>query len=95
MRRQEVLRIPFGLQDVATCFTAASNLLGAATDDAKDPRAGKSLRLLASALADDVVVLLAFMLAELLLLLLLHITSARLLKQSRLCYQFQMIMFQI
>jgi DNA polymerase III subunit delta' len=35
MRRQEVLRIPFGLQDVATCFTAASNLLGAATDDAK------------------------------------------------------------
>lgn len=35
MRRQEVLRIPFGLQDVASCFTAASNLLGAATDDAK------------------------------------------------------------
>lgn len=35
MRRQEVLRVPFGLQDVASCFTAASNLLGAATDDAK------------------------------------------------------------
>jgi DNA polymerase III subunit delta' len=34
MRRQEVLRIPFGLNDVATCFTAAANLLGAATEDA-------------------------------------------------------------
>lgn len=35
MRRQEVLRIPFALQDVASCFTAAANLLSAATDDAK------------------------------------------------------------
>ncbi len=35
MRRQEVLRIPFQLIDVASCFTAASNLLAAATDDAK------------------------------------------------------------
>lgn len=35
LRRQEVLRIPFGLQDVATCFTAAADLLGAATDDAR------------------------------------------------------------
>ena len=34
LRRQEVLRIPFGLQDVATCFAAAANLLGAATEDA-------------------------------------------------------------
>jgi DNA polymerase-3 subunit delta' len=35
MRRQEVLRIPFALQDVASCFTAASNLLSAANDDAR------------------------------------------------------------
>ena len=35
MRRQEVLRIPFSLQDVASCFTAAANLLSAATDDAR------------------------------------------------------------
>ena len=34
MRRQEVLRIPFSLQDVASCFTAAANLLAAATEDA-------------------------------------------------------------
>jgi DNA polymerase-3 subunit delta' len=35
MRRQEVMRIPFQLLDVASCFTNASNLLAAATDDAK------------------------------------------------------------
>lgn len=35
MRRQEVLRIPFSLQDIPGCFASASNLLGAATDDAK------------------------------------------------------------
>jgi DNA polymerase-3 subunit delta' len=35
MRRQEVLRIPFGLHDVPSCFTAAANLLSAATDDAR------------------------------------------------------------
>jgi DNA polymerase-3 subunit delta' len=35
LRRQEVLRMPFGLQDVATCFTSASNLLEAATEDAR------------------------------------------------------------
>jgi DNA polymerase-3 subunit delta' len=35
MRRQEVMRIPFQLIDVATCFTNAANLLGAATEDAK------------------------------------------------------------
>ncbi len=35
MRRQEVMRIPFQLHDVASCFTNAANLLGAATDDAK------------------------------------------------------------
>ena len=34
LRRQEVLRIPFGLTDVPSCFVAASNLLGAATEDA-------------------------------------------------------------
>lgn len=35
MRRQEVMRIPFQLADVASCFASAANLLGAATDDAK------------------------------------------------------------
>lgn len=35
MRRQEVLRIPMSLMDVPSCFTAAANLLGAATDDAR------------------------------------------------------------
>ena len=35
LRRQEVLRIPFGLQDVPSCFVAAANLLGAATEDAR------------------------------------------------------------
>ncbi len=34
MRRQEVLRLPYQLHDVPSCFTAASNLLGAATEDA-------------------------------------------------------------
>ena len=34
MRRQEVLRTPFQLQDVPACFTAAANLLAAATEDA-------------------------------------------------------------
>ena len=34
LRRQEVLRTPFQLGDVASCFTAASNLLAAATEDA-------------------------------------------------------------
>jgi DNA polymerase-3 subunit delta' len=35
LRRQEVLRLPFQLQDVASCFTAAANLLAAATEDAR------------------------------------------------------------
>jgi len=35
VRRQEVLRIPMNLQDIPACFASASNLLGAATDDAK------------------------------------------------------------
>ena len=35
LRRQEVLRLPFQLQDVASCFTCAANLLAAATEDAK------------------------------------------------------------
>ena len=35
MRRQEVLRIPMSLHDIPGCFASASNLLGAATDDAK------------------------------------------------------------
>ena len=35
MRRQEVLRIPFSLHDIPGCFTSASNLLEAATEDAK------------------------------------------------------------
>lgn len=35
LRRQEVLRIPFGLQDVPSCFASATNLLGAATEDAR------------------------------------------------------------
>lgn len=35
LRRQEVLRAPFNLGDVASCFTAASNLLAAATEDAR------------------------------------------------------------
>jgi hypothetical protein len=35
MRRQEVLRIPLSLHDIPGCFASASNLLGAATDDAK------------------------------------------------------------
>lgn len=35
MRRQEVLRIPLQLQDVASCFTAAANLLAAAAEDAQ------------------------------------------------------------
>jgi len=34
MRRQEVLRTPFQLQDVPACFAAAANLLAAATEDA-------------------------------------------------------------
>ena len=33
-RRQEVLRLPFGLADVPSCFVAASNLLESATEDA-------------------------------------------------------------
>ena len=36
MRRQEVMRLPFNLHDVPSCFASASNLLGAATDDAKE-----------------------------------------------------------
>lgn len=36
MRRQEVMRLPFGLHDVPSCFASASNLLGAAADDAKE-----------------------------------------------------------
>ncbi|MDP1878427.1 MAG: DNA polymerase III subunit delta' [Actinomycetota bacterium] len=35
MRRQEVMRVPFDLADVPSCFVAAANLLAAATDDAK------------------------------------------------------------
>lgn len=35
LRRQEVLRTPFQLGDVASCFTAATNLLAAATEDAR------------------------------------------------------------
>lgn len=35
LRRQEVLRAPFQLGDVASCFAAASNLLDAATEDAR------------------------------------------------------------
>jgi len=35
LRRQEVLRIPYQIHDVASCFTAAGNLLAAATEDAK------------------------------------------------------------
>lgn len=35
LRRQEVLRIPFALQDVPSCFAAAGNLLEAATEDAR------------------------------------------------------------
>ena len=34
LRRQEVLRLPFQLQDVPSCFTCAANLLAAATEDA-------------------------------------------------------------
>jgi DNA polymerase-3 subunit delta' len=33
-RRQEVLRLPFALADVPSCFMAAANLLAAATEDA-------------------------------------------------------------
>jgi DNA polymerase-3 subunit delta' len=35
LRRQEVLRIPLQLHDVPSCFTAAANLLEAATEDAR------------------------------------------------------------
>lgn len=35
LRRQEVLRLPFSLGDVASCFAAASRLLEAATEDAR------------------------------------------------------------
>ena len=35
MRRQEVLRMPLDLRDVPSCFVAASNLLEAATEDAR------------------------------------------------------------
>jgi DNA polymerase-3 subunit delta' len=35
LRRQEVLRIPLQLHDIPACFMNASNLLSAATDDAK------------------------------------------------------------
>lgn len=35
LRRQEVLRSPLELSDVASCFTSAANLLGAATEDAR------------------------------------------------------------
>lgn len=35
LRRQEVMRIPVNLHDVASCFTNAANLLAAATEDAK------------------------------------------------------------
>jgi DNA polymerase-3 subunit delta' len=35
LRRQEVLRIPFALSDVPSCFAAAANLLDAATEDAR------------------------------------------------------------
>ena len=35
LRRQEVMRIPFGLHDVPSCFASAANLLSAATEDAK------------------------------------------------------------
>lgn len=35
LRRQEVLRLPFALGDVASCFAAASRLLEAATEDAR------------------------------------------------------------
>lgn len=35
LRRQEVLRIPFQLHDVPSCFVAAANLLEAATEDAR------------------------------------------------------------
>ena len=35
LRRQEVLRIPFALADVPSCFAAAANLLEAATEDAR------------------------------------------------------------
>jgi len=35
LRRQEVLRTPFQLADVASCFAAAANLLAAATEDAR------------------------------------------------------------
>ena len=34
LRRQEVLRLPFQLQDVPSCFTCAANLLAASTEDA-------------------------------------------------------------
>jgi DNA polymerase-3 subunit delta' len=34
MRRHEVMRIPFHLLDVPSCFTAAANLLDAASEDA-------------------------------------------------------------
>jgi DNA polymerase-3 subunit delta' len=34
LRRQEVMRIPFQLYDVPACFTSATNLLDAATEDA-------------------------------------------------------------
>ncbi len=34
-RRQEVMRIPFGLVDVPACFTSAANMLASATEDAK------------------------------------------------------------
>ncbi len=33
-RRQEVMRVPFHLLDIPSCFTAAANLLDAATEDA-------------------------------------------------------------
>lgn len=35
LRRQEVLRLPFALGDVPSCFAAASRLLDAATEDAR------------------------------------------------------------
>ena len=34
-RRQEVMRVPLGLQDVPSCFASAAGLLAAATEDAK------------------------------------------------------------